>query len=484
MKQMLKHSTKEPGDFRLSFFALTSIAFTTTAGILTAIWLWKFVSDYPDPSGANGYFYMKQTETLASGLGFYFKDYSLAFALPVGFMYVFKNSLDAFRAATVFVWIGIVGGVGWLTWQLAEDIPPRKKMIAVIASVTAVCACTQVYEFTLTFFKNSCAMMLVIWGAGFALASSWVAAPILLAALLTHKSMLIVLGLLLFVRLLQLRSFRQRFAILAVGILVAAIYFLVFKLAYSHLLAMLSNFQSPHGWWQWVRRLPVYNLELCLTLLALLIALCLGLALRKRFNQYQRVYVDGTLMILVLALQPFQLPGPNGPFYRFILLAPAMSIPLVSTCLMRWKYGLYVGALALAPYFVQPSLSVHEIDEVFTPWAVIASDVLKIKNYVRPEDHLTSHHGLEFFIDYTTGIRSRSFLSDHPERSDFRVVYAAANWLRNSEASQDLQSHALLAIGSEYLLMPEFDWQSLKKKWAIPSNWKNPETHRPDFVSE
>ena len=484
MKPIFKPSKREPENFRLSFFALVSIAYTSLAGVLTAFWLWKFVCDYPDPSGANGYFYMKQTETLARGLGFYFKDYSLAFALPAGLMFVFKTSLDAFRASTVLVWFGIVGGVGWLTWQLGEELAPRKKMIAVIASVSAVCACTQVYEFTLTFFKNSSAMMLLIWGSGFAMISSWVAVPVLLAALLTHKSMLVVLGVLLFARLLQLRSSRQRLALTAIGLLVAAAYFLFFKLAYSHALAMLSNFQSPHGWWEWARRLPRYNLELCLTFVTLLMALCLGLLLRNRFQQHQRVYVDGTLMILLLALQPFQLPGPNGPFYRFILLAPVMSIPLISTCLMRWRYGPYVGALALLPCLAQPLLSVHEIDEVFTPWAVIESDVLKIKNYVRPEDHLTSHHGLEFFIDYTTGIRSRSFLSDHPEQHDFRVVYAPAGWIRNSAATEDLRTNALLSIGSEYLLMPELEWQSLKKKWAIPSNWKNPETHRPDFISE
>ncbi|HEY8269330.1 MAG TPA: hypothetical protein VIG33_00455, partial [Pseudobdellovibrionaceae bacterium] len=69
---------------------------------------------------------------------------------------------------------------------------------------------------------------------------------------------------------------------------------------------------------------------------------------------------------------------------------------------------------------------------------MLQEEILKINKFVKPEDHLTSHHGLEFFVDYTTDIRSRSFLSDHAEKKAFRIAYIANSWLPDSETQRAL----------------------------------------------
>jgi hypothetical protein len=143
-----------------------------------------------------------------------------------------------------------------------------------------------------------------------------------------------------------------------------------------------------------------------------------------------------------------------------------------------------VALIPLVLFFAQPFLQSKHLDETFTPWAEMRDDVLRIREFVKTEDHLTSHHGMEFFIDEATGIRSRSFLSDHPEKKDFRVAYVAKRWLRDREAQKTIREAALLEIGGDYVLLRESQWQNFVQQLHIPPHWKNPNTHRPDFIYE
>ena len=76
---------------------------------------------YPGPPGVDGFFYLKQIETLAGGKGFYFKDYSLAFLLPVVITSCLNDSLLAFRLSISFTWFIITLSVLALTLRLMKS---------------------------------------------------------------------------------------------------------------------------------------------------------------------------------------------------------------------------------------------------------------------------------------------------------------------------------------------------------------------------
>ena len=85
-------------------------------------------------------------------------------------------------------------------------------------------------------------------------------------------------------------------------------------------------------------------------------------------------------------------------------------------------------------------------------------DVLKVREFVKAEDHLTSPHVFEFFIDDVTGIRSRSFLTTDATMPNYRVAFVAPLWLPDPESQRILRAKALLEIDSEYILLKEADW--------------------------
>ncbi|MES2767842.1 MAG: hypothetical protein V4596_01745 [Bdellovibrionota bacterium] len=456
----------------------------------SCFWVWDFVNHFDDPSGSNGYFYLKQTEALAGGLGFYFKDYSLAFLLPVTLMKILGDSLTAYRVSTIGVWFALTVGVGLLTRNLLSDQSPRIKNILPVAAVLALVSTTQLYDLSLTFFKNTFALNLIIWALFFATSSrprdwkwAWVGV-LTLAALLSHKSVLLMIACFGIPFLFQQVS-KKKLAI-ATGCmsLTVGLFLWHFDKAYAHFLAMLNYFSPPTRWWFWMLRLRWINLELLMTFFCLLIILLLGIWTYRKVSSEKKFYVAGAVVFLCFALHPFQIPGPNGPSYRLLLIAPVFGIPLLMLALSHIPRGLFALPIFLVAFVSQIFIHVHPIDDVFTPFAVIKEEVLRIKEFVEPQDHLTSHHGLEFFIDYTTGIRSRSFLSDYPEQKAFRVAYLARSWIRKNEVQVAARQQALLEIGSEYLLFKEIDWQEFKARFKIPRHWKNPEVHRPNFISE
>lgn len=482
-----KYCFKEPGLSRLSFFISLIIAFSSS------FWLWNFVCEFLDPSGANGYFYLKQSESLANGLGFYFKDYSLAFILPTLLTKYLGDSLEAYRISTVAVWFLFSLGVGVLTRNLISKERLYLRNILMVTSVLLVVCTTQLYEITLTFFKNIFSLNLLIWSFVVATTdlkkSKWIGAGALaFLALLSHKSSILIIAIYGLPFLLN-KNFKENLKknmliVLGAVAFVTTIFLWHFERASAYFLAMLRFFSSPKKWWHWFSTLRWINLEMQITYICLIVAMGLGFWVRKKIPDEKRFYFDGSLIFLFIALHPFQISGPNGPSYRLILFAPALGIPLILAAMAYIPRALLALPLVVAAFVVQPFIHVHPIDNAFTPFDVIKSDVMRITEFVTPEDHLTSHHGLEFFVDYVTGIRSRSFLSDHPEKKDFRIAYIAKSWIRKPEIQEGIRKLGILEIGSEYLLLKESDWQELKIRFKIPKHWKNPEEHRPNFISE
>src|SRR5665213_564641 len=92
---------------------------------LSALVLFYRLHQFGDPTGADGYFYLKQILDVSEHFSFYYKDYSLAFALPTLLNAVFHNPLLSYQIACCLVFAGIA----WLTDRLAvAEIENRRQL--------------------------------------------------------------------------------------------------------------------------------------------------------------------------------------------------------------------------------------------------------------------------------------------------------------------------------------------------------------------
>jgi hypothetical protein len=131
-----------------------------------------------------------------------------------------------------------------------------------------------------------------------------------------------------------------------------------------------------------------------------------------------------------------------------------------------------------------PLLGYSLLSKCIPRWSTFRGSALQLKEYVNPADHLTSHHGLEFFVDYTTGIRSRSFISENPEKRNFRLAYVP-QWLApDGPARDDINQAKLADFGQSYVLIRESDWVEISRRYLVPFHWKNPEDRRPAYIYE
>jgi hypothetical protein len=477
---------KKPGDPRLFRFAEILIIFL--AGFLSAGWLMNFMRDFPDPAGANGYFYLKQTESLASGLGFYFKDRSLAFALPTLLMGIINDSLLSFQLSISVTWIALVTGLGALTSNLCREVLPKQRLFLVAAVLASLISCSQIYEFALTFYKNFFSVTLVVLTLVL-LTSDWrkrkpLAILAASLALLSHKSAALIFLSFLIPWFLTRASKKQKLQALAAVGVVGFGFIFFFERGAQYLIALLGAFSGPQLWWLWFNGLRWSNLEMFISILAMGTIVALVLASYEKLSKKQSLFSSGVILLSLLALQPFQLPGPSAPGYRLILLLPIFCLPLLAVTAQYARKYFGFALLFFLPFLAQPWMNSKSLDDVFSPWSFLREDVLEIKKYVNLEDHLLSHHGFEFFVDYTTGHRSRSFLSDIPEQKKFRLAFVAERWLPNRAAQEKIRAISLLEIGSEYVLVTEENWTRLIDELKIPKHWKNPDSHRPDFIYE
>lgn len=83
---------------------------------LAAFFLYYRLRLFQEPSGADGFFYLKQIQSLSESFSFYYQDYSFAFFIPSILNLVLNNPLLSFQLTCILVWAGI----GFLVLKLAE----------------------------------------------------------------------------------------------------------------------------------------------------------------------------------------------------------------------------------------------------------------------------------------------------------------------------------------------------------------------------
>lgn len=453
---------------------------------------------YNDPPGLNGYFYLKQTKTLAESGTFYFGDHSLSFLPLVLLRWLTGSELLAFQTGIPLMLLAAGAGLCFLV----ERIPAHaaEKAITQLAILLALYSSSFFAEFALNFFKNLTAATLLVWCAGFLLGGRRRSAFVFFVlAFLTHKSVALVGGLFLAAwaagqlwRLRRQRDWRVIGA-LAAAAAAALVFGLIFLFHFPKAQAFLefarSTFSDPANrsrWWMHVFRvLPQRGAEA----IAWAAFLAGALAGWRFLPTPARLIAATGLLLFLFAVHPFQTVGPATLGYRQLLLLPILLYPLGAFVLYfpaRYRLAALLPLLAVFYFNFAPlGFKPNSVAKQIRPFSDLQAGVEKIPEVVRPEHHLTSHHGLEFYIDYKTNIRSRSFLAAEDFTGPkFRVVYMPRRLLRGGPARDEIDQANLLSLGKGYFLLSEEDWEEIDSQFDLPFSWKNLLGRRPAHVYE
>jgi hypothetical protein len=470
-------------------------------GLLAGAETLRRLLTFSDPPGLNGYFYLKQTKTLAANFTFYFSDHSLAFLPLVLLRWLVGSDLHAFQAGLALALAGCCWAVCFFVNQLKMNA--IEKLVAKLLVIFALFSSIYFAEFSLNFYKNLIAAMLLVWCAGFLLKEQRRLALLFFClAFFTHKSVALI-GAIYFgfflisevkANLARRESARKMLLLLSGSMLLASVFLLLFLLHFPKASAFLNfaenSFALPAPRLHWWKDLFLLHRQRGLEALSWAITLvCLALGFRKLTLEEGRIFLT-VAGVFVLAAHPFQPAAASALGYRLLLLSPLLVFPLAALAYSKQRSWLrFLPAIFLVisflPHFSPLSFSMAAIKKETRSFSSIRSDVEKIPSLVSQMDHLTSHHGMEFFVDYVTDIRSRSFLADPSfTGKKYRLVYVAPNWLKNDSAADDLDQVKLLNIGTDYFLIEERDWDNLSGQNNFPGTWKNPSHLRPAHVYE
>ncbi|MGZ3713217.1 MAG: hypothetical protein ACXVBE_15745, partial [Bdellovibrionota bacterium] len=281
---------------------------------------------------------------------------------------------------------------------------------------------------------------------------------------------------------------------LASAAVVAGIFLILFMLHFPKATAFLAfaenSFAAPTARLHWWKDLFLHHHQRSLEVFSWILTLAvLAGAFRNLKTQEKQIFLVLSGLFLI-SVHPFQPAGASALGYRFLLLLPLLLIPLAALAYARSGSVLrflpaFALTIAMAPYLSPFAFSSAAVKKEVRPYSTLRADVEKIPSLVSRNDLLISHHGMEFFVDYVTDIRSRSFLADPGFTGrQFRLVYMAPDWLKQTSAGDDIDQVKLLDVGRNYFLLEEQDWRAIRDENSLPGSWKNPSHTRPAHVYE
>lgn len=470
-----------------------ALYFTFALAITFALLQW------PDPTSPDGYFYFKNIQELSAFRGFYFHDYSLSFLLPSALNLLLRNVHLAWA-------LGIGLSMASCPFSLAVIASAGREKRAHFLELVAFASLALVVQFPFVelgigYYKNFFAMAvslaaLACFAHGLHGASHkrrWgiLAAAMGFIALLCHKTMLFWLGMLFAVifspELYQI--FRQRVsrrAFLLAGatasLVMVAIISIVYRKFAPQLIEALSFDSDPDPFRFWLTH--SLEEEAAFAVATYLSWASWGFFLVRFLRSPREQWISFAAFTALIALvyHPFQLPGSNGLHYRLWMLLPTLpAYCLVSIAQAVPRYLRVALALLLLGAGIYEWSDVRDnLRADFVPYSAIRAEVKRIPEFVSPEDRLYCRHGLEFFVDFETPIRCRSFVDQNPRPNTWRVAFIKD--IRNRGAIRLLKEASPLAIGAHYLLIKERTWQEVIAKFQIRPGNDNPSAVRPSFI--
>ena len=466
-------------------FALTFLAYLITQSV---------------PSGVNGYFYLKQIKYFFETGKLYFQDRSLAFSLPFILRYFLPTDLLAYHLSVGVLLTAFCVLQGRMALRLANSFTSnsapnntslKNTFLIVLLLTVLFFTHPHILFFGLNFYKNLFAVVFVLLGIDQHFVFTVTAKKKSLAisilafvvAALAHKSSLILCGAWMVAAFVFHFQKQRRFLWLVpvlLGVLLAAFLF-YFPRASAYISYLQSGFHFSTDYVLWLKsqtRLGNFIFGGYITLVVL------AGYLIATFNAAKtpfRVYGVWMLCVLLFALLPIHSIGQNQLGYRWLLMSLGLSLPLVTAVCVRYRF---IGGILLGLHLGQWMYAVP-LYRYFLDFQKHQEDFQQITKFVDSDDYLIAHHGLEFFIDYTTGLRARIFLPESkPTNGDvFRVVHVPFGALRWQPMRIAVNQRAVLRISREYFLLSETQW--LESRQAVifpPESWQNPMDKNPGHV--
>ena len=431
---------------------------------------------------------------LSSGGGYYYKDHSLAFLAPALTASLTGNPLGAYRSAVSLTCVLLIlsGVAVAFTAATASGLEKRTVTILGVLTITVLGCAFTIYEFCFEYYKNAFAVLLLVSAAliplsarsGLGLKGKLSVLLLVLSALLSHKSALlfcVLFGVIWFVRNASRRNLLMLISICAAGI---AVFLVIFERGRQYLSALPSFFGPPRRWFEWFSYTMRNDAALSVAMAAALSFLVLYLLRRRLFPTRLTLLFDTICVSIIIAFIPLLIPGPSGPGYRIILVSPVFTVPLLLlSSITRRQTFAAAGAILLSAFLVQLLFGHPRIAGDFPAWSSLDKDVMLITRHVTPRDYLIAHHGLEFYVDYRTGIRARQFLASGPQKRSFRLAYVP-DGRPGGRARAALERVKLEQIGDRYALFREEDWQRIAVRYGIKPHWKNPTMVKPDYIPD
>lgn len=445
------------------------------------------------PSGVNGYFYLKQIAYFFSTQSLYFQDRSLAFWLPFALRSILGSDLMAYHLSVAIV----LGLFCFLQIQITKRLlsaagkTPSPYLPWIVASI--IFTQPQILFFAMNFYKNLFALTCILSGTLFFLKyqesrrASAIGCCIFffILAILSHKSSLVLVGFGLLAVMISFRKtpfFKKALVLgpIVLGLMLG-LFLMFFPKATEYLHFLRESFTFSTGYILWLKsqaRLGNYIFGGYIVLGISLIFICWSL-LKSRFLKVDW-YFYWLLIVLLVALLPIHSIGQNQLGYRWLLSSLALAVPLP---FLLWSGFRTLGGLLLGLHLCQMMYAVP-LHRYFLDFESVRPGFEKITEFVKPEDYLIAHHGLEFYIDYKLNIRARIFVPEAGEnRRVYRIVHVPFGSVRWQPLRLAVHQKRLAQLGREYFLMTEADWLAARQGIVYPPNsWQNPMEKNPGHV--
>ncbi len=456
------------------------------------------------PSGVNGYFYLKQIKYFFETGQLYFQDRSLAFSLPFILRYFLPTDLLAYHLSVGVLLTAFCVLQGRMALRLAHcftsnSAPNSTAITTSLKNTFLIVLLLTVLFFThphilffgLNFYKNLFAVVFVLLGIDqhFVFTTTAkkksIAISILafVVAVLAHKSSLILCGAWM-VAAFVFHFQKQRRFLLLVPVLLAVLFvafLFYFPRASAYISFLQSGFHFSTDYVLWLKsqtRLGNFIFGGYITLAVLAGYLIVTF---KSASTPFRVYGLWMLSVLLFALLPIHSIGQNQLGYRWLLMSLGLSLPLVAAVCVRYRF---IGGILLGLHLGQWMYAVP-LHRYFLDFQKHQENFQQITKFVDGEDYLIAHHGLEFYIDYTTGLRARIFLPESkPANGEvFRIVHVPFGALRWQPLRIAVNQRAILRITREYFLLTEAQWLDARKAAIFPpESWQIPMDKNPGHV--
>jgi len=459
-------------------FLSTIFIFITTAA-WTAVCFFK-VYQSADPSGGDGYFYLKQMEWLGTHYSFYHRDYSFIF-FPLTIIYKITNSsLLAFQLLTSFSLFSISTVLGLIFYTYSADWSKNKYWPLFLSCLFALLIGMQdsLLKLCYEFAKSGLAQALLLLGIYCSIQNHKRLSFLFLAlAAITHKVVALFVLLYLVIYFIQNLSSKKKLLVFILGLSFSFILSLfIFPSLFNHIINFFNHIQLS----------GVFSLKQN-QLISLSLTLLLFLWLM--FGVFYIHYLKSPLFycVLIFGFIPF-LPffsGYNSEIKnRLFLLSFTFAFVLFASLLSKIKnekLRLISILLSLGFLFYNAAQKTHF--PWIQAWSQEIQNLDQLTLYVSPTDELVTQHGLQFYIDYKTPIRARSMVS--PERKPkFQIAYNPEFYHLNTKISDEIRQIQILSLGSNYSLFNFDEFQQLMRWYPILMHWRNQFQIRPDFIQD